>query len=366
MAQIIRGGGTIRRAFVAGLGKSVTFMNLEQRYFILFHWDDDLPTKEIFLLLGEKYGEDALSLSQVYYWTREFRLGRRDVSDAPRSGRPPDEGIPWAIHSVLQADPLVSARAIARTLKLSVSTVLRHLTDNFQMKYRHLKWVPHRLTSEQKAKRAELAGSMLETLRRHRRTHFRFLYTGDESWMFYSYPHTHQWVASLDDLEEIERGSHFKQKRMLTVFFNGDGDFMMNIMPKGSKMDSAYFTREILLPLASHCYGTGRGFRQQKVTVHFDNAPIHGTAGVQQTLAMSELVRMEHPPYSPDLAPCDFFLFGYVKNRLKGAVFSDQDELYNGVRQIISEVTTEIRTNVFSAWMTRLENCVNSGGEYQE
>jgi hypothetical protein len=39
-------------------------------------------------------------------------------------------------------------------------------------------------------------------------------------------------------------------------------------------------------------------------------------------------IRMKYPPSSPDLAPCDFFLFGYAKKKLKDIVFSDEEELF--------------------------------------
>jgi hypothetical protein len=42
-----------------------------------------------------------------------------------------------------------------------------------------------------------------------------------------------------------------------------------------------------------------------------------------------------HPHYSPDLAPSDFFLFGYVKERLKGMVFLSYEELLDGIREVV-------------------------------
>jgi hypothetical protein len=42
-----------------------------------------------------------------------------------------------------------------------------------------------------------------------------------------------------------------------------------------------------------------------------------------------------HPPYSPYLAPSDFFLFGYVKERLKGMVFSSYEELLDAICVVV-------------------------------
>jgi hypothetical protein len=38
-----------------------------------------------------------------------------------------------------------------------------------------------------------------------------------------------------------------------------------------------------------------------------------------------------HPPYSPDLAPSDFYLFGYLKDRLQGQHFEDGDQLFDAI-----------------------------------
>jgi hypothetical protein len=55
------------------------------------------------------------------------------------------------------------------------------------MKLRHLRWVPHALTAAQKVVRVELAKGMLQALAKHEPSHFLFLFTGDEPWMFHAH-----------------------------------------------------------------------------------------------------------------------------------------------------------------------------------
>jgi len=45
-----------------------------------------------------------------------------------------------------------------------------------------------------------------------------------------------------------------------------------------------------------------------------DNAPSHNATIVKQFLAQRKGTVLEHPPYSPDLAPADYFLFSKVKS----------------------------------------------------
>jgi hypothetical protein len=75
--------------------------------------------------------------------------------------------------------------------------------------------------------------------------------------MSYAYDHRTRWIASWDDVDEIERSSHFHQKNMFTVFFNGTAEYKIMILPKGQKVNSAYFIEPVLGPLAEICYSQG-------------------------------------------------------------------------------------------------------------
>jgi hypothetical protein len=58
---------------------------------------------------------------------------------------------------------------------------------------------------------------MLQALAKHEHTNHHFLFTDDESWMVYADDHRTKWVASWDDVSEIERLSHFYQKICIIV-----------------------------------------------------------------------------------------------------------------------------------------------------
>jgi histone-lysine N-methyltransferase SETMAR len=71
-----------------------------------------------------------------------------------------------------------------------------------------------------------------------------------------------------------------------------------------------------------------------------------------------------HPPYSSDLAPLDFFLFGYVKGKLMGYHPETSSELFVRIRVILAEIPRETLKAVFLEWMERLQKCVQVDGEY--
>jgi hypothetical protein len=59
--------------------------------------------------------------------------------------------------------------------------------------------------------------------------------------------------------------------------------------------------------------------------IHHDNA--HTALSVQRLLATNNITVVPHPPYYPDLAPCDFFLFPKIKMTLKRRRFIDAEEI---------------------------------------
>jgi hypothetical protein len=73
-----------------------------------------------------------------------------------------------------------------------------------------------------------------------------------------------------------------------------------------------------------------------------------------------------HPPYSPDLAPSDFYLFGNVKRCLAGLSFGDADQLLAAVEGVLEGIEKVTLQAVFLEWMDRLRKCTATNWEYTE
>ena len=71
--------------------------------------------------------------------------------------------------------------------------------------------------------------------------------------------------------------------------------------------------------------------------LHHDNAQCHTLLLVRQFLSNRNFMVCPHPPYSPDLAPCDFWLFSKVKMAMKGKRF----EL---IQDIEAAATAQLKT----------------------
>jgi len=94
-----------------------------------------------------------------------------------------------------------------------------------------------------------------------------------------------------------------------------------------------------------------------------DNAPVHTTLSVQQFLKKYSMTVIPHPPYSPDLAPCDFFLFRRMKGQMKGKGFADVSEVKNKTLEVLKIISTEEFQKSFQQWEKSWYKCIESKGE---
>lgn len=75
---------------------------------------------------------------------------------------------------------------------------------------------------------------------------------------------------------------------------------------------------------------------------------------------------LDHPPYSPDLAPSDFFLFPRLKVELGGQKFSSNEEAITFVNNYFAEKDINYYLDGLKRWEHRWEKCIDLHGDYVE
>ena len=100
---------------------------------------------------------------------------------------------------------------------------------------------------------------------------------------------------------------HSQVKVMLITFVDHQEMVHHEFVPQGQTVNQ-HFYKEILTRFVNKIHQKQRAFWAEKTWIlHHDNAPAHTALSVKQFLVMKEITMLHHPPYSPDLAPCDFF-----------------------------------------------------------
>ena len=87
---------------------------------------------------------------------------------------------------------------------------------------------------------------------------------------------------------------------------------------------------------------------------------------IWQFLAQKQVAMLHHPPYSPDLAPADYFLFPKVKLQLKGARFDTIQEIQKAVTDKLQAIPAKDFSNAMKKLETPANQCIASNGSYFE
>lgn len=337
---------------------------IEQRYAISFLLRKQLQPKDIISEIQRTYGDDAYCAASIYFWIKEIKCGRKSLSNIPSEGRPLDDDVDYVISEQLKLNPHISARKIAKKAHCSISTVLNHLHHVFGLKSLHLKWVPQRLNYIQKELRVQYSKMILNELKKARKKKYKFILTGDESWFRYSYTVNRMWVIDFEEVDEIVEKSLNDKKTMVTIFINGQGLQLIDVKPEKVKITSEYFIENILKKIEKLEIAEKAKTQRQRLMIHFDNAPSHSSKIVKDFLKISHLFKLDHPAYSPDLAPCDFGLFGTMKEYFEDKEFETEEELFEAIMEFFNGKSKEFWISLFDTWIKRLEKCIEVNGNY--
>ena len=100
--------------------------------------------------------------------------------------------------------------------------------------------------------------------------------------------------------------------------------------------------------------------------MHHDNAPAHTALSVREFLATKQITVLEHPAFSPDLAPSDFFLFSKIKEILNERHFDDIDDNSSNTTAALKAIPQNQFQNCLEGWTRRWHRFIASQGEYFE
>jgi histone-lysine N-methyltransferase SETMAR len=167
------------------------------------------------------------------------------------------------------------------------------------------------------------------------------LVTRDESWFFLSYCLRRMWTRTRDDVATKPRSDIHTKKSMFTVLWNPLGFHVVDNLRTGAKMESDYFTTKIHGPLEQKVFPTGRNPHAKRLTIHLDNCSIHTGRTTEEYIRQHNMTWLQHPPYSPDLAPSHFYLFPTIKEKLKGVQMPGEEDLFYRLQEILNSISSK-------------------------
>ncbi|XP_042903759.1 uncharacterized protein [Parasteatoda tepidariorum] len=135
----------------------------------------------------------------------------------------------------------------------------------------------------------------------------------------------------------------------------------------GAKINSEYYIQKILKPFLKDDYC--RLHPNGDAVFHQDSAPSHAYKVTQKFLTDQQVqfLRAEQwIPNSPDAAPCDYFLWGNVKNKLNKRRISKLRGLQRAIREEMKKIPQEIILGALKAWPKGCRQIYYVGGRHIE
>ena len=155
------------------------------------------------------------------------------------------------------------------------------------------------------------------------------------------------------------------KKVLYAIFFSGEGVAIKVPVKKGKSITGKYY-KDVVLKKLKKYYQKRRpanGFKH--VSLLHDNAPANTSAIVTAFLKKEKVTVLPHPPYSLDLAPCDFFLFPKLKAFLAGRKYQSRQALGSAIHQYLITVPKSAYSDAFKKWIHRLKLCISSHQNFQ-
>ena len=316
------------------------------------------------------YGDQALSKSAIYKIMKKVKAGEETADQRyknPKKTKRTGDLIA-AVAAAVSDDRRLTIAELAAATGASTATVFRILTEELGLVKKSARWVPKLLNEDQKMERVRICRKFVAAVRRRSMSMLDCIVTMDETMVSYHTPTTKrqsmQWIPKGQPGPIKAKVQASRTKQMVLAFFDSRGLIYTNIVPRGTPVNAAYIVKALAvfwkkLKKKRPQMAAGDWF------FHWDNAPVHTAAIVQDWLAAREVQVLPHPPYSPDLAPADFFFFPKMKEELAGRHL-DQKSFKKAWDGVASRFTEEDFAAAFRRWFERSEKCVQVGGNYVE
>jgi hypothetical protein len=175
--------------------------------------------------------------------------------------------------------------------------------------------------------------------------------------------HDLMWTAPGEIVPDRERYTIPSTEFMVTIVWNPSGFHVVKALPKWSKFNAQYYTNTMRVAISDWKRLSWRT-QESKLLLQADNCRPDTAKVSTDYITRNGMKRALHPTYSPDLAPSDFFLFGYVKAKLMGYRAGSESELLIRIRLILAEIPRDVLNAVFLEWMDRPQKCIETTGDY--
>jgi len=269
------------------------------------------------------------------------------------------------LEALLDEDSCQTQEALALTLGVT-QPAISHRLKSLGMIQKQGNWVPYEL-KPRNVERRFFTCEML--LARHKRKGFLHrVVTGDEKWIHYDNPKKKKsWGPPGHASTSTAKPNIHGKKLMLCIWWDQLGVVYYELLKPNETITGALYRTQLmrlsraLKEKRAHYYS-----RHDKVILLHDNARPHVAAPVKTYLETLNWEVLSHPPYSPDIAPSDYYLFRSMAHGLSEQHFTSYEDTKNWVDSWIASKDEAFFRRGIRMLPERWEKVVASDGQYFE
>ena len=142
-------------------------------------------------------------------------------------------------------------------------------------------------------------------------------------------------------------------KMLYAIFFNSSGPVVQVPCPSGHTVTGRFYKKSVLKKVKEFNNKKRPSKGWSGVHLLHDNASSHKCEVVKSFFASEKVKVLNHPPYSPDLSPCDFFLFPRLRKMLSGNKYTSRSSLGSAIYQCLQQIPKEDYLPAFRDWVKR-------------
>ncbi|CAF1194271.1 unnamed protein product [Didymodactylos carnosus] len=173
------------------------------------------------------------------------------------------------------------------------------------------------------------------------------------------------WISENEPPRTIVRRNGSEPKTLFCLFFKSNGPVFIHKVDEGKTIDHNYYIENCLKPVVNEIRKQEKSSRTKCIRLLHDNGRPHIHRDVIDYLTEEGIEIILHPPYSPDLAPCDFWLNDYIKINL-----ADQENEESLARpffwNFVNNIPEKEFKKTFDKLLERMKLCINNNGDYFE
>ena len=318
------------------------------RHVMLYEFKKGNSAAEMARNIHPVYREECVNERTCRRWFAKFRSGDLTLEDEDRTGRPVEfDGT--LLEAALEENPSVSVEELARKLSSNHSTVHRHL--------------------QQLGKVPKLGnGCLMNCLKTISNPELKSALFWIDLWLATKNGSFIKMLSVVGsglikgtDPSHGREENFMGKKVLLSIWWHRQGIIHFELLPPNATINAQLYCQQAFEP----------SFEEKRLAlVNRKGVMFHGNARPHTARITSQKVeelgseKIPHPPYSLNLAPPDYHLFGSLQNHLEETAFATPKEVKNAICAFFDSKPKEFYNNGINKLVNRWKEVIDNQGKY--